>query len=285
LLFYVRMSRIPFYYTVKTLFLLYLALPQTRGSTYLYTNHLQPFFHTHESQIDAALASLKTRIYTFLQVRVRMVWEHITATIGQQQQQATFDPARGASAVNAAAPPTLADPISGPAQLVSTLWRSYGPAIIASGTSFVRQSAAASATATAATLLNSPAASPPIPPPPVRQDTSQSVLERKRQLEAELASLAAVVDSMENAQRPLPQPAPIAAASASYASSRTSSGSDLRERTVSGTGKFEEIEMPSDGEGYDGSGGKDDGGEISLSGRRTSWFGWGGSGYERVKSE
>jgi receptor expression-enhancing protein 1/2/3/4 len=83
-----------------------------------------------------------------------------------------------------------------------------------------------------------------------------------------------------------------------YTSSRTSSESDMRERTVSG-GRFEEIEVPSDVEGYyagGGGAGEGGGGGGSVSGsagrpessRRTSWFGWGGhskEGYERVKSE
>ena len=47
--------RIPFYYGIKTIFLLYLSLPQTRGASYIYEQHLQPFFHTHEGQIDAAI--------------------------------------------------------------------------------------------------------------------------------------------------------------------------------------------------------------------------------------
>jgi len=261
-------SWIPFYYTMKTLFLLYLALPQTRGSTYLYTNHLQPFFHAHESQIDAALVSLKYRIYTFLQDRIRLLWEHVAATLGQQQQQAATDPA---TAVNAAA---SADPMSGPAQLVSSLWRSYGPAIVASGTSLLRQSAASTSANATATLLNYPAASPPIPPAAVRQDTSQSVRERKRQLEAELASLTAAVESMAPAGQE------IHGGPAAYVSSRAGSSGDLRERT-SGTGKFEEIEMPNDVEGYDGSGMS-----STVGARRTSWFGWGAATPgDRVKNE
>jgi receptor expression-enhancing protein 1/2/3/4 len=281
-----RTSRIPFYYTTKTVFLLYLALPQTQGSTYLYTNHLQPFLHTHEAQIDAALASVKRRIYTYLQDRVRLLWEHITSTMGQQQQQQQQEAADRATITNPAA--------SGPAQLVSSLWRSYGPAIIASGTTLLRQSTAAS---TSATLLNMPAASPPPAPAPVpvRQDTSRSILERKRQLEAELATLTAVVDGTENAAHAGAPMTP--SASASYASSRTSSGSDLRERTtVSGglTGKFEKVEIPSDGEGVESSSGgsREEGLDRPGGARRMSWFGgWGGGGspgkgtYERVKSE
>lgn len=270
-------SRIPLYYTMKTIFLLYLALPQTRGSSYIYVNHLQPFFHSHETQIDSTLASFKARVYTFIQERLRALWEQ---TIGQQQQ-AAFNPVGGAT--NTGPQPTLSDPVSGPAQLVSSFWRSYGPGIIASGTALLRQTAA-SANAPPA---NRPALDTP-PPSYIRSDTTQSVLERRRQLEAELAALPK--DPVAPMPILMPSPSP------QLSPSRGSSASDLniRERTNSGTGRFEEVEVPSDVEGYD----VDDitGGSGHEPGRpgaqtRGSWFGWGGSsntsrgGYERVKSD
>ena len=52
-------GRLPFYYLLKTVFLLYLALPQTAGSAWLYQTQLRPFFAAHENQIDTALAQLK----------------------------------------------------------------------------------------------------------------------------------------------------------------------------------------------------------------------------------
>jgi len=71
-------------------------------------------------------------------------------------------------------------------------------------------------------------------------------------------------------------------------SSRGSSDSGVRRRerkNSNGSGsKFEEIEVPSDIEGYEV------GQSTSTSDRpdpaaRTSWFGWGGSGSENVKNE
>jgi receptor expression-enhancing protein 1/2/3/4 len=255
---------------MKTIFLLYLALPQTRGSSYIYINHLQPFFHSHETQIDAALASFKVKVYSFVQERLRALWEQ---TVGQQQHNA-FNPV--------GAQPTLNDPVSGPAQLISSFWRSYGPGIIASGTALLRQTAASNAPGANRPALNTP------PSSYTRSDTTQSVLERRRQLETELAALP------KDTAAPVPIPMP--SASPQLNPSRASSASDLniRERTNSGTGRFEEIEVPSDVEGYD----VDDntGGAGYESGRpgaqtRGSWFGWGGSpntskgGYERVKSD
>jgi receptor expression-enhancing protein 1/2/3/4 len=257
--------RLPLYYPMKTLFLLYLALPQTRGSTYLYQNHLQPFFHRHETQIDATLASMKNRVYAFLQERVRVLWEHVAATVGQQP------PPMQPATAHAAPPPSLGDPVSGTAQLVSRMWQTYGPYIIASGVALLRPGATATTTDAAAPARRTTL---------VRAETvTQSMLERRRQLEAELASLPPVPGDVEVVSVMSPMPS-----SPSFTTSRTSSTSDLRERTVSG-GRFEEIEVPSDVEGYDVSGG-DSGMEYGGGERRSSWFGWGGKGaYERVKDE
>lgn len=264
-------TRIPFYYLMKTTFLLYLSLPQTRGSSYLYINHLQPFFHSHEAQIDAALASFKARIYSFLQERIRMLWEHVSATLSQQQQQpphANFVSAGGAS--NTGTPPSLGDPMSGPATLVSNLWTWYGPGIIAGGSALLRQGAMAAPSQGFFSPTSSPTGRK-------RQDTSESVLERRRRLEAELACLPPADPFASTTALPMPQ------ASTSYQSSRSSSDGDLRERNAATGMKFEEIEVPSDVEGYDiGSGSRPDAGK-----RNSSWFGWAGNPdkEDKVKSD
>ena len=61
--------RIPFYYLFKMLFLLYLALPQTQGTSYLYQIQLEPVLHEHKPQIDAALVQLRARVFAFLQAQ------------------------------------------------------------------------------------------------------------------------------------------------------------------------------------------------------------------------
>ncbi|TEB32695.1 hypothetical protein FA13DRAFT_1763783 [Coprinellus micaceus] len=222
-------SWVPFYYTLKTIFLLYLALPQTQGSTYIYLSHLHPFFSTHEAQIDATLASLKARAKAFLQERLRLLWEGVAAAIGQQsQQQATpfsEDVAQSAATPSAATP-------GGPAQLLGSLWTSYGPGIMASGTALLWQSAARLPTGPGATIGASP------------------------QL-----NIRGSPDSIRS-----------------------------RERTNSG--RFEEIEVPSDVEGYD-VGDEDGVGYARRPGQQqrkgSGWFGGWGSGakgdYERVKSD
>jgi receptor expression-enhancing protein 1/2/3/4 len=234
---------------MKTLFLLYLALPQTRGSSYIYINHLQPFFHSHESQIDAALASFKARLYAIVQERCRALWEQLSGVLGQQQQQAQYAPS-GSGAVHTGAPPSLGDPASGPAQLVAGLWRSYGPGIIASGAALLSQGAAASGSATEQ-AWRSPAGSSE------HLDSTRPPRDRKLQ----------------------PMPIPPASGSVEV-SSRNSSDSDLRGR---GSGRFEEVDVPSDVEGYD-VGGKGSGSEAGAA-RPVSWFGWASSGVSRQKSE
>ncbi|KAG6333468.1 hypothetical protein ID866_5617 [Astraeus odoratus] len=191
-------SWIPMYYFLKTLFLLYLVLPQTQGSSYLYINFLQPFFRSHESEIDATLASFKARIYSFVQERFRAVWEQLAGALGQSTQQGQSAGGLGAAATTGS-PPTLADPASGPAQLVMGLWRSYGPSILASGAVLLHQGSAL------AEAWRSPAGSPQDAPGPRRR------------------------------RRPAEQP------------SRDSSDSEQRERS----GRFEEVDVPSDSEGYD----------------------------------
>jgi len=236
-------SWIPFYYLVKMIFLLYLSLPQTHGSSYIYVKHLQPLLRNHEAQIDATFATIKARIYLFLQERLRMLWEHVAATVGQQPRtgQPDVTPRGGAN--------NIGDPISGPAALFSNLWESYGPSIIAGGASLLRQGAAAVSTTG------------------TRPDTTQTVLERRQQLEAELASLppAEVLSTS------------VLASTSYQKSSRRSSDGDMRERS-SGM-RFEEIEVPSEVEGYDAGGG---GGREQVGGRSSGWFGWAS---EKAKSD
>ncbi|KAL1672201.1 TB2/DP1, HVA22 family-domain-containing protein [Schizophyllum commune] len=251
-------SWIPFYYGIKTIFLLYLSLPQTRGASYIYEQHLQPFFHTHEGQIDAAIASFRARVYAFAQDRVRALWGQVAVAMGQPppQDQLGETPTAGAST---GAPPSLADPVSGPAALIGSLWSSYGPSIVASGAALLTQANRSSAPA-------APSRPPAAPRGGAAGGSTQSVLERRRQLEAELAALQARGEDEAGASSP-------------------GSEGSIRERTTSMSRGFEEVEVPSDVEGYDVGGGDEGTGQPR---RSSSWFGWGGAnaaGYERVKSE
>ncbi|KZT64990.1 hypothetical protein DAEQUDRAFT_769229 [Daedalea quercina L-15889] len=243
-------SWLPFYYTVKTVFLLYLALPQTHGATYLYGAHLRPFFAAHEREIDSALAQLKTYIYASLQRVLRAAWEHVSGTLRQMNVPVAGSSSGTGAAdaqAGAAPPPSLGDPVSGPAQLVSGLWTTYGPSVLASGAALLRQ-----AQASAAQAANANAGGH------ARRDSLAS--------EAQPYDLSEPGVPMPEANNP----------------SRPSSSGSLRQRTDSnGRSNFEEVEVPSDmeGEGHPVD-------QQPAQQRRTSWFGWGSSGgYERVKSQ
>lgn len=139
------------------------------------------------------------------------------------------------AAVNSGAPPSLSDPVSGPAQLAQTLWGSYGPSILTAGMGFLRQAQATSQN-TAAQALNTP------PIAHSRTTSSQSVDDRRRQLEAELAAL-----NGESLKPYDVSDSPVLVPSANNPS-RPSSSFSLHQRKTSGGGRstFEEVEVPSD---------------------------------------
>ncbi|CCM04503.1 uncharacterized protein FIBRA_06683 [Fibroporia radiculosa] len=262
-------SWLPFYYPIKMIFLLYLALPQTAGAAYVYRAHLQPFFATHESQIDSALAQLKAHLYSSLQRVLRAAWDHVSATLRQMNMPVGNEaPLTQEAAVNSGAPPTLSDPVSGPTQLVQGLWGSYGPSIIASGAALLRQAQASTAQAANAATANvggrrasSSSAQPPVQPYDLSDSNPSSPA----------AAQSVLMPSADHPRR----------------DSSSSSGS-MRRRVDSGNAKstFEEVEVPSDMEG-EGVGHAVP--ERPAQTRKTSWFGWGsanaGKGYERVKDD
>ncbi|KAI0634549.1 TB2/DP1, HVA22 family-domain-containing protein [Trametes polyzona] len=270
-------SWLPFYSLCKTLFLLYLALPQTSGSAYLYQAHLRPFFAAHENEIDSALAQSKVYLYNYLQRLLRRAWEHVSGTVAQMQSQpAGPSPLEEEAATHTGAPPTLNDPVSGPAQLVAGLWGTYGPGLLASGAALLRQ--AQTSAAQAAVNANAQAGSS-------SGRRQSNTAERRRQLEAELASLGhegvTGYDVSSATSSPAFESVPMPRADNP---SRNSSSGSLRDRSSSGNARstFEEVEVPSDMEG-EGVGSP----QMPDAARRSSWFGWGGgaAGYERVKND
>ncbi|KAF9994502.1 receptor accessory protein 4 [Entomortierella chlamydospora] len=49
----------PFYYEIKLLFVLWMILPQTQGSIYLYQTFVDPYLAQHENDIDRALKDMQ----------------------------------------------------------------------------------------------------------------------------------------------------------------------------------------------------------------------------------
>ncbi|RDB29463.1 putative HVA22-like protein g [Hypsizygus marmoreus] len=76
-------SWFPFYWEVKTLFLLFLALPQTEGSTYIYITYLQPFLAEHESELDAGIVSIQSNILAFLKAHFLSLWEVVSNNLNK----------------------------------------------------------------------------------------------------------------------------------------------------------------------------------------------------------
>ncbi|KAI9450546.1 TB2/DP1, HVA22 family-domain-containing protein [Russula earlei] len=203
-------SWIPFYHLFKTIFLLYLAIPQTQGASYLYRTQLDPVLRAHEHQIDAALAQLRARVFSFLHARARMIWDSIIASATGPQSAPTPETLSGSSGQA----PALSDSVSGPTQMLGTLWRTYGPTIVAGGTALLQRQGVA----------------------PSNSRTSATKVEPLRGYD--------VGDGTE----PIPMPRV-----QSHTSYPEASGG-LRPRVASSTnigpgGRFEEIEVPSDAEG------------------------------------
>jgi len=76
-------SWFPFYWEVKTLFLLFLALPQTQGSTWVYQSYLEPFFQQNEQDLDNGILSVQSTAFTFVQSKFQTVWEALWGLINK----------------------------------------------------------------------------------------------------------------------------------------------------------------------------------------------------------
>jgi receptor expression-enhancing protein 1/2/3/4 len=223
------------------LFLLYLALPQTQGASYLYQTQLEPVLREHEPQIDAALAQLRARVFAFLQARARMLWDNIVASATGPQSTPAPESVSGGS-VQA---PALSASVSGPTQMLGTLWRTYGPAIVAGGTALLQRQGVA----------------------PNDAHASATGDEHIRGYD--------VGDGPEAVPMPRMQ---------SRTSSSESAGG-LRGRVASGTnmgpdGRFEEVEVPSDAEGE-----RADGSPSAPPRPSSGWFSWVTSAPTHAKSD
>jgi receptor expression-enhancing protein 1/2/3/4 len=172
--------------------------------------------------------------------------------------------------------PITGGAVSAPAQLLGSLWTSYGPTIITQGAALLTKGATAASNRIPTGASAVAAQRPPLDTPHGSSFRNDAALEaRKKQLEAELAALSAQSVAAGVSSVPMPT------ASSQFLASRVSSETDIRQRERTNSNRFEEIEVPSDDEGYEQSQRKSGGG----------WFGgWttGGSskdGYERVKSD
>jgi receptor expression-enhancing protein 1/2/3/4 len=238
-----------------------------------------------------AIAEVRVKAYRFFQERARSIWAAVVNALTSGTVQDANAAGAGQIGMGDQA---SSNPAGGPTQLLSSLWTAYGPGIIAGGTALLRQTAAATLpTGTApgtnntadangrSNVLNTP------PGSTFFHSSADLIAERRRQLEAELASLP----PHPSTSFPIP---PANNSPVRPGLTPSSSSSSVRERLNSG--RFEEIKG-GDVEGYKVETEPLIGGFVPGDSNRpksAGWFGGWSSGssgskergsYERVKNE
>ncbi|XP_063683590.1 receptor expression-enhancing protein 2-like isoform X3 [Bolinopsis microptera] len=74
-------SWFPGYYLFKTLFIIWLVSPATRGSTYLYKKVLHPTLRRNEEKIDKTIANIKERGYDYTSQYARLAMQNFSRTL------------------------------------------------------------------------------------------------------------------------------------------------------------------------------------------------------------
>ncbi|KAJ6627092.1 TB2/DP1, HVA22 family-domain-containing protein, partial [Mycena sp. CBHHK59/15] len=115
-------SWLPFYWEMKTLFLLFLALPQTQGSTYIYTTYLQPFFIKNEVELDAGILSIQRKTLFFVQAQLASLWQIVWGILNKNAA-AGQPPANTTGQAPAAGGGLTMESAMG-------LFRTYGPSLM-----------------------------------------------------------------------------------------------------------------------------------------------------------
>ncbi|KAJ1021252.1 hypothetical protein NDA18_005493 [Ustilago nuda] len=186
-------SWVPFYYELRLLFNIWLVAPQTRGATYIYTNHLHPFLQTNQEAIDRHVDQLKQSARGKLDAYLGGLW---SATLAGEaaggQAQAPQVPGKHASArhrppgsgTSVTRPPTQHNPSQAWMSMFGNLVKTYGPLAVASARSFLESKAPAP---------QSVAYSIPSSASGDVNDASkrQAAMQRRRQLESQLAAFDA----------------------------------------------------------------------------------------------
>lgn len=115
-------SWLPFYWELKTTFLLFLSIPQIQGSTWIYTSYLQPFFAKNEADLDAGIVAAQTNTTAFLKSRFTGLWEVVWSLLSKVPVSAP-QPGPAPTPGQASAPGFSLESAKG-------MWRSYGPAVL-----------------------------------------------------------------------------------------------------------------------------------------------------------
>ncbi|GAW04417.1 TB2/DP1, HVA22 family-domain-containing protein [Lentinula edodes] len=114
-------SWLPFYWEIKTVFLLFLSLPQIQGSTFVYNSYMQPFFAKNEREIDAGIVSIQSNVLSFVQSRLYALWELLWSVLSKTPvSQGNIN---GVQQTQPAAPGISLDSAMG-------LFKTYGPSLL-----------------------------------------------------------------------------------------------------------------------------------------------------------
>ncbi|KAJ7071191.1 hypothetical protein C8F01DRAFT_975052 [Mycena amicta] len=104
---------------LNSFFLLFLALPQTEGSTYVFDTWLAPWLSQHETALDADILAIQGNVLSFVRARLASLWQFVSAALnksavaGQQAPGSTQTPASGINLESAMG-----------------LFRTFGPALM-----------------------------------------------------------------------------------------------------------------------------------------------------------
>lgn len=113
-------SWLPFYWEIRTLFLLYISLPQIQGSTYIYKTYFEPFCAKNEVELDTGIASAQSNILAFLQSRISMLidflWNILNKTPIAMRPQAANEGRSGEQSYSL--------------ESMKGLWSAYGPVVL-----------------------------------------------------------------------------------------------------------------------------------------------------------
>ncbi|GAC94768.1 hypothetical protein PHSY_002341 [Pseudozyma hubeiensis SY62] len=189
-------SWVPFYYEIRLLFNIWLVAPQTRGATYIYTNHLHPFLQSNQEQIDAWIEDAKRSVKHKVDANLGGLWSASLGSTGSAPEAAAPGGGvqgksggearhRAPGVGNAPAPPTQHNPAQAPLSLFGNLVKQYAPVAIASAKTFLESKAPPPNVA--AYSIPPSSSSGAIPDQRKREEAMQ----RRRQLESQLAALDA----------------------------------------------------------------------------------------------
>ncbi|KAI0719990.1 TB2/DP1, HVA22 family-domain-containing protein [Cerioporus squamosus] len=123
---------VPFYWEVRTVFLLFLSLPQTQGSTWVYQTYLQPFLIKNQADIDASITAVQTNTLVFIQSRIQVFWQTFwdLATKSAASSQAAGAPGARQQPQPASGAGAGAGAGANYVELARSLWTSYGSSLI-----------------------------------------------------------------------------------------------------------------------------------------------------------